>query len=301
VSWWRALLGLAAIGAASPAAAWDNQGHRVSGELAYDRLMASDPAAVRAILAVMARHPDRARFERALGATAGETRERRLFGLMARWPDDVRETAYDRPEWHYAVKVVHGWTALGFYTAGDAMEQWPANRAAAFARGDAAARAVALCWLFHLTGDMHQPLHRGHRLDGRFPKSDRAGTVAWVRVPAGATNLPAGAVTDLHQVWDHGISLNGDEDAAVGALRARLSGMSRRVAVSGPAWFPTWVGESERLARDVGYSGAALGAARAKADAPVLGRDYLRLVREVSGRRVAEAGAHLGDVLRGFR
>lgn len=290
---------IAALLLATPALAWDNQGHRVTGELAYDRLAARDPAAVRAIVQVMASHPDRARFDRSLADLSGPERERKLFGLMARWPDDIRHTAEDRPRWHYALKVVHGWTRLGFYTFGDALTQMPANRAVAFSRAAPSARAIALCWVFHITGDMHQPLHRGHRLDRTWPQTDRAGTVAWVRVG------PGRGVTSLHEVWDHGISLRAAspaaEDAAVRTLHAALAPAARVVPVSTPASYTGWVAETEYLARTVAYSGSALGAARRREDAPVLAPAYMRTVRAVATRRVVQAGAHLGDVLRGFR
>ena len=36
-------------------------------------------------------------------------------------------------------------------------------------------RAVAMCWVFHLIGDAHQPLHVTQLYSTQFPKGDRGG------------------------------------------------------------------------------------------------------------------------------
>lgn len=291
------LLALLLIGVPAPAAAWDNRGHRLTGELAFDRLQARDPAAVQAILTIMANHPDRARFERNLVGLAGEARSRRLFGLMARWPDDVRETPRDRPEWHYALKVVHGWTWLRWYIAGEAETQWAANLA--LARNPAAApaqRAVALCWLLHIGGDMHQPLHRGHRLDGGWLKSDRAGTIAWVR-------RPTGLAMELHELWDKafdptGIG-DGDENGDVDRLHGALAPRAARLSSGGR--FADWVGGSETLARTMAYSGPALLASHGPSDAPTMDAAYMARLHRLAEQRVIAAGVRMGGALGGLR
>jgi hypothetical protein len=283
---------------AMPAAAWDNRGHRLTGELAYDRLQATDPAAVQAIIAIMAQHPDRGRFDRNLAGRAGENRNRTLFGLMARWPDDIRNTAWDRPEWHYALKVVHGWTWLDWYIAGDAESQWAANLAIARdAARPAADRAVALCWLLHIGGDMHQPLHRGHRMDSAWLKTDRAGTIAFVRRP-GST-----APMELHELWDGAFDPTGtgggDEAGDVVRLHSALS--ARQSAFRPGGDFTAWIGESEALARDRAYRGPALQASAAPAYAPAMSPAYMTMLRSIAEQRIVAAGARMGQTLSGLR
>ncbi|WP_426166632.1 S1/P1 nuclease [Sandarakinorhabdus sp. DWP1-3-1] len=294
----KRLLCLILLCAALPAAAWDNRGHRLTGELAHDRLQASDPAAVQAIVAIMARHPDKARFDRNLAGLTGEARTRRLFGLMARWPDDVRDTPADRPDWHYALKIVHGWTALDWYTAGKAEAQWAANLATARnAAAPPAQRAVALCWLLHIGGDMHQPLHRGHRLDGSWLKSDRAGTIAWVRRGPGLPPM------ELHQLWDKvfdptGVD-GGDENGDVTRLHAAFA--PRAAAMVPDGGFVQWRDESEILARDSAYTGPALRATKAPAEAPPMTAAYMTMLRTIAERRVIAAGVRMGAALQGLR
>jgi hypothetical protein len=283
---------------AMPAAAWDNRGHRLTGELTFDRLQATDPAAVQAIIAIMAQHPDRARFDRALAGLTGDDRTRKMFGLMARWPDDIRNTAWDRPEWHYALKVVHGWTWLDFYIAGDAETQWAANLATARdATRSAADRAVALCWMLHIGGDMHQPLHRGHRMDSQWLKTDRAGTIAFVRRP-GST-----APMELHELWDGAFDPTGtgggDEDGDVTKLHAALA--PRQAAFRPGGDFTSWINESEALARDRAYRGPALQASAALADAPAMTPAYMAMLRSIAEQRIVAAGARMGQTLGGLR
>jgi S1/P1 Nuclease len=283
---------------AVPAAAWDNRGHRLTGELAFDRLQVADPAAVQAIIAIMAQHPDRARFDRALAGLAGEARTRKMFGLMARWPDDIRQTAWDHPEWHYALKIVHGWTRLDWYVAGDAETQWAANLATARdAARPAADRAVALCWMLHIGGDMHQPLHRGHRMDGGWLKTDRAGTIAFVRRP-GST-----AAMQLHELWDGAFDPTGtgggDEDGDVARLHTVL--VQRTLSQAGNGNFTQWIDESETLAGQSGYSGPALLAAATPAAAPAMTPAYMAMLRNMAATRISAAGARLGMTMAGLR
>ena len=106
--------------APAPALAWNDQGHMATGDIAYDALAAQHPEAVAAIVAIMRDHPDHALFEKRLAGLTGKARERRLFALMAVWPDDPRGSQYDRPEWHYAVKGVSPWRFVVPFAVGGA-------------------------------------------------------------------------------------------------------------------------------------------------------------------------------------
>lgn len=294
----KRLLVLVLLCLSVPATAWDNRGHRLVGELAYDRLQASDPAAVKAIIAIMAHHPDGARFDRNLAGLAGEARARRMFGLMARWPDDIRKTQWDHPEWHYALKIVHGWTWLDWYTAGDAETQWAANLAAARDKSrPAAERAVALCWLLHIGGDMHQPLHRGHRMDALWLKTDRAGTIAFVRRGVGLPPM------QLHELWDGAFDPTGtgggDEDGDVARLHTAFA--PRAAALMPGGSFTQWVDESEMLARRRSYTGPALLASALPAKAPAMTPAYMTMLRTIAEHRIIAAGVRMGTTLNGLR
>lgn len=277
----------------APAFAWSNQGHMATGAIAYDTLTARDPASVAAIVAIMDRHPDHARFDAVLKGLSGEARTRRLFQYMARWPDDIRPTPYSRPEWHYYAQLVSGWTALTFKT-GDADKAFAGSmKILRDPKASPAAKAIALCWVFHIVGDMHQPLHAGHRASARFPFTDRLGTIAWVKRSA---NEPA---VEFHQLWDHALDRPGDEQAGAEAVAAGLRDVAIRTdqLSVGPNDLGRWFAESRGLARDLAYAPETLSATRNPDAAPVMSAAYVARMQGVARFRVAQAGRRLGALL----
>jgi hypothetical protein len=271
-----------------------------SGAIAHDRLARSDPAALRAIMAVMAHHPDAARFARNLGTSSGPARERLLFEWMARWPDDVRSTHWSHPDWHYQARVTSGWTWLP-YEAGEAAKAFDLNLKIAQDQAKPAAdRAVALCWVFHLTGDIQQPLHAGHRMSLRFYATDRLGTIAWVRPNAGDQSI------ELHQYWDHAAEdprLDDSAGAADLATRAEAlrTPLDRSTALPPHDRFAEWMTESRVLSDRVAYRGATLDAGRDRNQAPVLGLQANLRAQALATLRIAMAGDRLANLLKGWR
>jgi hypothetical protein len=305
--WLACALGVAAVGVQSnEAIAWSNQGHMITGAVAYDDLARTDPGLVAKIEAIMANHPDKARFERGLAGYSGEARARRLFELMARWPDDVRDGPYDHPGWHYWLRLIPSQTdpakvapAMLAMTTGQAVEAYRLNLATVRdAYAPAADRAVSLCWLFHLAGDIQQPLHAGHLISGRFPLSDRAGSSDFVRPTDG------GDATNLHAFWDNAVGGDSDDNANVETVRLRLEQAWPRSALkelsgkADPEAFRQWADESFELARSVAYvDGTYEGAATPAAAKPVPpGYDASR--QRTGERRVALGGHRIADALR---
>jgi hypothetical protein len=268
-----------------------------SGAIAYDRLAADDPAAIDHIRQLMTAHPDRARFDVALGMLAGPARDRMLFELMARWPDDVRHTRFAHEDWHQELRIVSGWRLFAPLRFGGAEPAFQRNLdVARDMKADAGERAVALCWLFHLIADMHQPLHAGHRMTGQFLATDRAGTIAWVR--RGADQRPI----SLHAFWDRAADLPGSdmeaaEKIARGAAAVAPSESVPRGGGSAEAQFHDWTKESEALAATVAYRGSGLEAAARQEDAPLVSARYIGEARSVSERRLGEAGIRIARLI----
>jgi hypothetical protein len=295
-----ALSAIMALGAMTPAPAlaWNDQGHMATGDIAYDALVRSHPESVAAIVGIMRAHPDHALFERRLAGLSGPARERRLFALMAVWPDDTRGSAYDRPDWHYAVKVVSPWRFVLPFTAGKAEKAFREQLAIARdPKAPRAQRAVALCWIMHLVGDQHQPLHAGHWMSWTYPKTDRAGTIAYVRRQAGA------APVDMHDLWDSApdrpaASREAGGEAVAAAVKAAQPRPSSSDVVHDPSKaFAAWERESWTLAKTVAYRDGAIDTAPERAKAPVLPPGYVAKMRPVADLRVATAGYRLAEVL----
>jgi len=154
----------------------------------------------------------------AKGTTADQGRW--LLGQASIWPDlvqtlndDIRKL-HDRPTWHYINLIVYlseedeaafeGRLEHNVTTSFepplrqnlDIVQALKGNLAAW--RNDAtsnAEKAVALCWILHLMGDLHQPLHTVALFSkAYFPSGDRGGNSIDVVQGDGLRNL--------HAVWD---------------------------------------------------------------------------------------------------
>jgi hypothetical protein len=68
---------------------------------------------------------------------------------------------------------------------------------------DPAKRGVALAWLFHPMGDIHQPLHAIQLFSREYPNGDRGGIEMCVRASLNA------APVQLHRLWDGVITSSG--------------------------------------------------------------------------------------------
>jgi S1/P1 Nuclease len=150
-----------------PALAWNIPGHMLSGIIAHQVLQHENPQIIDRVKAVLEKHPWyanqwQARLQDVPFADHGLV----LFMQAARWADDIRsrDKAQNRPPWHYI--------NLPFKPEGQpadvqVRQPEPVNILTAMAENesvvknesDAERKAIALAWLFHLVGDIHQPLH----------------------------------------------------------------------------------------------------------------------------------------------
>jgi len=299
----RAVLLLVASIYCSGAMAWSRPGHMVTAAIAYEELRVQDPKVLEHIVALAERHPDRGAFEVAIGRARGEERSRRIFLELARWADDTRGSIHDHPTWHYSSRPLidkaspPSPSSADDVPPGSAIEAFALNfNVASDARAPQSERAVAVCWVFHLVGDMHQPMHSVSQFSKRFPTGDRGGNFQYVRDPQ--TNEPV----TLHWFWDDAASR---EDAPDDVMR-RAEDLMRRLpraqfnelkAFKGAGDFTTWAEESYQLAQSVAY-GPDLQASDKAEQAPMPSQSYIDLSRQVAEKRLALASYRLTDVLR---
>lgn len=189
--------------------AWDSVGHRLSAAIAAHYLSADSKAE---LLRILSQHPRYQQdfIDQMPASTArgnADTRFDWLLGQAAFWPDITRslpETErekYNRANWHYIDGAwlrdranIQGNTYIGIrafedidgQTAPDTRNESDVGNvmngldynAALLANKQAplAQRAVALCWVLHLIGDIHQPLHVGSLYSATlFATGDRGG------------------------------------------------------------------------------------------------------------------------------
>ena len=156
--------------------------------IAFDELLRDAPATVARVIAILQQHPQyESRWKPQLAAMSPQDQERFLFMLAARWPDDIRgDTAFDHPKWHY---IDYPYKPTGQPASVLAPAPEAENIVAAFQQNVAIVqsaapddqKAVALCWIFHLMGDSHQPLHAVSLFTTQFPDGDRGGNLIFIQ------------------------------------------------------------------------------------------------------------------------
>jgi hypothetical protein len=315
------------------ASAWNNVGHMTVAKLAYDQM--TDGQKLKAI-AILKQHPHYAIFlstNRPDGADENEW----VFLRASTWPDWIRPmktpdprgeevTKYNIPGDHYINKpfILPADQAL---FAGQDIGPNPDNnillaldrRMAQLKAEDTSAedRAVALCWVLHLMGDIHQPLHCTSLFSALFADKDNNGKFIGDRGGNSFGVKIGGRKYKLHTFWDDllGVSTGGFEDTP--ANLASVHGLVKQAAetLHDPKYgrdkfpelkdhttFASWVDEGVDLAKSQAYLNGELKAVKVQGDtipddandAPA---DYQQNAVDVAHRRISLAAYRLLDRL----
>jgi hypothetical protein len=287
--------------AAALASAYNEAGHMVSGSVAYSVLSKEDPAALAKIVAILKQHPLFDNWKRKLDELPTDEQDRFLLMLAARWPDDIRgNKKYTHPEWHY---VDFPWRSAGQPESLAVENPKPENALTAFEqnlevlKGDApdAEKAIALCWILHLTADLHQPLHTISRYTTETPSGDAGGTKVFA-IPPGH-NQPL----SLHFFWDD-LILNNDcfcmaKDRANG-LVARPEFSRDKLTKSTDLNPRHWAeNESFELAKKVVYDNGNLSFAPSPESAVPLSTEYGAAAKQVAERQIVLSGYRIAELM----
>lgn len=206
---------------------WNFAGHKIASQITWDVL---DQGARNNVVAILKGHPRYGHdFEQEMPSWAREgtddERGRWLLQQAAVWPDIVRDTGqptrreqYNRPKWHYVDRPlflsdedqaalqgnlpgVHADPALAADLNDMNIFQALEHNLAILRHPKAttAERAVALCWVAHLTQDIHQPNHTMSLVVPKIlPRGDRTGTTIPIK--------GQGRLRSLHALWDGMVS-----------------------------------------------------------------------------------------------
>lgn len=285
------------------ARAWTRPGHMVTAAIAYDEIVRRRPDLVPVIAALLDAHPDRAPFQVAVDRATGTDRQRRMFLECARWPDDARQTVYDHPTWHASISAVLAADAppavraaaaerMRGVPSGEAVEAFALNvRQLGDRHASPAERATALCWVLHIVGDIHQPLHTAELFSAAWPSGDGGGALSQVLDPL--TREPIA----LHWLWDDSVNRSGA--AADADRRAReIEAAHPRAALPQLSVqdFLAWRQESHDLAVALAY-GAGPPTSRDPKTAPAVPEAHWSDVRSAAEKRVALAGYRIADTV----
>lgn len=293
---------------------WSAAGHRIVASIAWQRL--SDEGKLR-LLAVLKKHPRlKYEFQRPMNVSEAEYNAW-IVTQAAVWPDLIRgRERWDRPTWHYinepyflsdndrdalkgrlTVNVERKLPKGGEGELNVIQALTLCRRKLADGATSDEEKAVFVCWLMHLVGDVHQPLHSTALFSkGRFPKGDRGGN-----------DVRTKQQRNLHRFWD---GLLGGRISHRDVLRRSASlVLNDELKRAGAAAekkleFDDWVQESSKTARGFVYHPSIIAEVKAKEsrlDADLASIDlslaYRKRAGDIAQRRVVEAGFRLAAVL----
>jgi hypothetical protein len=322
-NWVCALVAAALPGVATPpAGAWHDRGHMTVALIAYRQL---DDGQKKKVQSILKGHPHFGEF---LSASRPADAPRDEWAVMraAVWPDWVKQhhKEYSKPRHHYVnlpVKRLGGASEELAKTiekniaelsdkpsAGQILTVLPERLKEV--GGDATPakqRAVALCWVLHLVGDIHQPLHAASLFTKDSPEGDHGGNASYVPWH--------GRPENLHSVWDGVVGWDEFRSPLLtpyGVVDLMARDFQKRDEVTaeerGVTKVGEWASESRDLAEKEAYSfgGAPLKVAfnfdrhhhLSAAEMTPLPDGYAKRARGVAEKRVALAGHRLADRLK---
>jgi hypothetical protein len=164
-------------------------------------------------------------------------------------------------------------------------------------------RAVALAWLEHLIGDIHQPLHAASLFSSTYPTGDKGGNSQAINAD--------GLVVNLHAFWD-GILGNSEAYVALNFLADQIThdpqlAKDKLPELTKDTTFDSWAIESNEYAGSMAYLNGRLKTASEEAwqakqitveEVPSLPPSYAINAHDLAKRRAALAGYRLAEEIK---
>jgi hypothetical protein len=295
---------------ASQCRAWNSTGHEIVAQIAFDQL---SPATKTAIIAILKAHP-RLNEDLLHDEVRAKDDDLAMFLRAATWPDMIRYPAHplthieNHPRWHYVDFPID----VDGVTGPQPALQWdghsdPANLVEAFQKARAELKnpqtaadrkAIDICWVEHLVGDIHQPLHAVSWFSKEFPNGDQGGNLDVIR-------LPNTEVVNLHFYWDNleGMSLDPQQIRQTATRIETAHPASELKTQIADLSIVDWAKESFAIAKTAVYLSGALPhthrspGSTLPSDAPSLAPGYAESSLAVADARIALAGYRLAAVL----
>jgi hypothetical protein len=298
--------------------AWNATGHMTIAKLAWEQMDAGQREAAYQLLQ---QHPHKKQFFDAQPRPKGVGEAEWYFVQASTWadwlrgfqrskrPEDMAIAAYHKGPRHYInLPIVHGPDVELFKDK--KLDPPDENIVTALAEyldivkdvnAKPADRAVALCWVLHLTGDIHQPLHCVAFFSKEYPTGDLGGNLRWVKDGKRPTNL--------HAYWDDVLG-RGDTFELVKDNVALLTRADyergKFVAELEKTKIMDWAEEGKAIAVKTVYLEGKLPGLASQGQlsdeqrqmAPALPEGYAEAAVAVARRRAALAGHRMADQMR---
>ena len=277
-----ALLAATILVLPTPCLAWGYEGHEIVAEIARAYLTPDVRARVDAMLAA---DPD--------------TLTGHDMASAATWADVYRNGHRETSQWHFVDQEIDGSADLraacfGYPAAGRPASSGPAQDcvvdkinefAAELAAPDTATteRLLALKFVLHFVGDVHQPLHAADN-------HDRGGNCVSVL-------LGPSRVVNLHAIWDTVLvnDLGSDPEKVAAELRSHTTPAQVRAWQRGTA--ADWANESFAVAKTVAYSVKTPSGCSSNPTPIELTRGYEATATSVAALQLSRAGVRLAGLL----
>ncbi|MDO1449516.1 S1/P1 nuclease [Rhodocytophaga aerolata] len=279
---------------------WNKPTHMVIGAITYRELKATSPKVLERILAILKQHPyyqtqwkdEMSKYKLV------EEEDLYLFMIAARWPDDVRsgEGNYHHPTWHYinypfqpAEKQASETYSIAGETIVTAFEE---NLAILKSNVEDSKKAVALCWVMHLIGDVHQPLHTATYITDLYPQGDKGGNLVKIKVEENAKTI------NLHALWDGLILGSGNyQDILNTAIELRHRITRNTLVELKEKDFSQWAKASYELAKTKAYLNGALIGSTDDNNGALLPKGYTTSAKAVGEKQVVLSAYRLFELL----
>ena len=291
--------------------AWNSRGHMMVAAIAYSKLNQQTRTRVDALLRL---NPDRDNWLALIpeGTNAAD-KKKMLFMIAATWPDRIksdpdyvsdgthggnrppddptvakRNTGYDdlnrHKYWHFV--------DTAFSTDNTPLPTLPtpnANTQIGVFRSVLASptatkklKSYDLCWLLHLVGDVHQPLHATTRVSASDPDGDDGGNGVLLESPS-----------NLHTFWDDVVG-GGSSKAPGPALTAIATLPTADQSKVDDLNVDHWITDSFEAAKTTVYKNPPIG----DGEGPfTLTATYKANAKTLAQQQVALAGARLAKIL----
>lgn len=287
-----------------PAFAWDESGHKITAYIAWQQMTPDVRDKVIKILRSAPEDSQLATFYMPYGSRSEDARKRDFFMITATWPDIIKDRgfhtryeSYNHSNWHYfdtlwmmkdgKVVFVDSTEDLGHLM--DKLADFDQ-----IIRGSASnsEKAVAIAWLEHLIGDLHQPLHTTGRVSSESDKKGDQGGNLFSLTPKGSKDK-----LNLHSFWDGIIRQNfpNSKDECDGEYLEQIaqkimkkfpySKLQNRMA---DGKYVVWEKESVEIATTEVYKGLT------RYEMPP--KDYKKRSLKIAEERMALGGYRLGDL-----
>lgn len=197
-----------------PAFAWNETGHKITAYIAWQRMTPEVRAKVFNTLLAAPEDAQLSTFYAPFSSRSEAARQREFFMLVSTWADiirdknfPVRQKNYAHSDWHYSDTF---WEFKSGKVnvlpspddGGKALEKLIEFDQLIRSKATDQEKAIAIAWLVHVIGDIHQPLHTSARVTSGNAKGDQGGNLFFL-TPKGT---PRAQQQNLHWFWDSIIS-----------------------------------------------------------------------------------------------